>query len=300
MHPPYLVSLPDVEVPAAAWPCAGASILRGSHLARGYPRAPPRLPPHRACSIASPPGCFTDDARATVLLRRRGRAPLPAAEDSAVLDHGRLWHKSAWSLSSCLNARGMSLMAAMVMTPPPTITKVILPILLGTLQRLELINVRLNAAELVHVALAGCCTLCRFIYQDDRGGGGHVCSSPRGVRTDSITPWSGSSTPTARQQCLDHALGRFEIDPGRSQPAAPPGRGTAPCLADSSRLAKVTVGLMFCVAGGRPQPYSDGNYGAGATSIPQWKGEAVLEPARRAVIAELFGRAGMEVVFLPA
>ncbi|KAK6863716.1 hypothetical protein PG995_000244 [Apiospora arundinis] len=214
-------------------------------------------------------------------------APLPAAEDSAVLDHGRLWHKSAWSLSSCLNARGHEPNGSDDDDPPPTtITKAILPILLGTLQRLELINVRLNAAELVRVALAGCRTLCRFIYQDDRGG---------------------RTSPTARQQCLDHALGRFEIDPGRfeidpgrSQPAAPPGRGTAPCLADSSRLAKVTVGLMFCVAGGRPQPYSDGNYGAGATSIPQWKGEAVLEPAKRAVIAELFGRAGMEVVFLPA
>ncbi|KAK7989984.1 hypothetical protein PG989_010299 [Apiospora arundinis] len=179
-------------------------------------------------------------------------------------------------------------MAAMVMTPPPTTTKVILPILLGTLQRLELINVHLNAAELDHVALAGCCTLCRFVYQDDRGG--RTSSPPGAGRQRPLRASSAWTTPSdASRSILGAASPRLLRDAG------PPR-----CLADSSRLATVTVGLMFWVAGGRPQPYSDGNYGAGATSIPQWKGEAVLEPAKRAVIAELFGRAGMEVVFLPA
>ncbi|KAK8875090.1 hypothetical protein PGQ11_005604 [Apiospora arundinis] len=132
-------------------------------------------------------------------------------------------------------------MAAMVMTPPPTTTKVILPILLGTLQRLELINVRLNAAELDHVALAGCCTLCRFVYQDDRVGGGHHHPRERVVSAHCAPAVPGPRPRTLRD--------RSRVQPARGSSRT---RDPPPCIADSSRLAKVTVGLVFWVAGGRP------------------------------------------------
>ncbi|KAK7989985.1 fungal tRNA ligase adenylyltransferase [Apiospora arundinis] len=62
MHPPYLVSLPDVEVSAAAWPCAGASIsvahiLREAirELLLGFHRiALAALPHHRVASPMMP------------------------------------------------------------------------------------------------------------------------------------------------------------------------------------------------------------------------------------------------------
>ncbi|KAK6841140.1 hypothetical protein PG987_002000 [Apiospora arundinis] len=194
MHPPYLVSLPDVEVSAAAWPYAGASIsvahiLREAirELLLGFYRIALAASPHHlvASPMMSVQLCrFDDEDEVDFGDMMKGEEIAELLRRTVVMDRLRYSH---------------GVVAAAV-------------------GRLELINVHLNAAELDHVALAGCCTLCRFVYQDDRVGGGHVCSSPRGVRTDSITPWSGSSAPTARQQCLDHALGRFR-DRSRVQPA---------------------------------------------------------------------------------